>query len=140
VQVQFSQTVERARAVSRRYSLFVKVTVTPPPTATPTAPYTYRMAAYSLNRNYATGADTYTEQTDPAPIEITLPKEFRITNVTSATDLTLMGPFGRLNSAPRHTYCFQRRNDNSLLARVDVLGVTGKVVARGLQSNGTTCP
>jgi prepilin-type N-terminal cleavage/methylation domain-containing protein len=140
VQLQFSQTVERARAVSRRYSLFVRVTVTPPTTVNPNAPYKYKMAAYSLNRDYSTGADTYTEQTDPAPIEITLPDEFRISNVTTATDLTLMGPFGRLNSAPRHTYCFQRRNDNNLLARVDVLGVTGKVVARGLQSNGTTCP
>jgi type IV pilus assembly protein PilA len=139
-QLQFSQTVERARAVSRRYSLFVRVTVTPPSTANPNAPYKYEMAAYSLNRNYATGTDTYVKQTDPAPIEVTLPDEMRITNITTTTNLVLMGPFGRLNSAPRHSYCFQRRGDNNLLARVDVLGVTGKVVARGIQSNGATCP
>jgi prepilin-type N-terminal cleavage/methylation domain-containing protein len=139
-QLQFSQTVERARAISRRYSLFVRVTVTPPTTANPNGPYKYKMAAYSLNRNYMTGTDTYTIQADPAPIEVTLPNEIRITNITAATDLVLMGPFGRLNSAPRHSYCFQRRGDNNLLARVDVLGVTGKVVARGIQSNGATCP
>jgi type IV pilus assembly protein PilA len=140
-QLQFSQTVERARALSRRYSLFVRVTVTPPSPATPSAPYKYEMAAYSLNRNYATGVDTYTKQADPAPVEVTLPEDLRISNITSTTSLVLMGPFGRLNSAPRHSYCFQRRNDNNYLARVDVLGVTGKVVARGVQSNGsTTCP
>ena len=141
-QLQFSQTVERARTLSRRYSLFVKVTVKPPLNAN--APYTYRMAASKLVRNYATGADSYTEVTDPAPEEFSLPIEMRITNVTATTaaaaELVLMGPFGRLNSAPRHSYCFQRVGDNNLLARVDVLGVTGKVVARGIQSNGATCP
>jgi type IV pilus assembly protein PilA len=137
-QLEFSQTVERARALSRRYSLFVRVTVTPPANAT--GLYKYEMAAYSLTRNYTTGADSYVKQTDPAPIEVTLPDEMRISNITTTTDLVLMGPFGRLNGAPRYSYCFQRRGDNNLLARVDVLGVTGKVVARGLQSNGATCP
>jgi type IV pilus assembly protein PilA len=137
-QLQFSQTIERARTISRRYSLFVKVTVTPP--ASTNAPYTYRMAASKLVRDYVTGADSYTEVTDPVPEEFTLPTEMRITNITAATELVLMGPFGRLNSAPRHSYCFQRTGDNNLLARVDVLGVTGKVVARGVQSNGATCP
>jgi type IV pilus assembly protein PilA len=137
-QLQFSQTVERARALSRRYSLFVRVTVTPP--ANTTGSYKYEMAAYSLTRNYTTGADSYTKQTDPAPIEITLPDEMRISNITTTTDLVLMGPFGRMNGAPRYSYCFQRKGDNNLLARVDVLGVTGKVVARGIQTNGTTCP
>ena len=137
-QLQFSQTIERARTLSRRYSLFVKVTVKPPASAN--APYTYRMAASKLVRNYATGADSYTEVTDPAPEDYSLPTEMRITNITAATELVLMGPFGRLNSAPRHSYCFQRQNDNNLLARVDVLGVTGKVVDRGVQTDGATCP
>jgi type IV pilus assembly protein PilA len=141
-QLQFSQTVERARALSRRYSQFVKVTVMPPSSGTPDAPYTYEMAAYTVTRNYTTGADdTYTKvTTDPAPVVVALPDDLRITNITANTDLILMGPFGRLNSAPRHSYCFQRRGDNNLLARVDVLGVTGKVVARGVQTDGATCP
>jgi type IV pilus assembly protein PilA len=137
-QLQFSQTVERARALSRRYSLFVRVTVTPPANAT--GSYKYELATYSLTRNYTTGTDSYTKQTDPAPMEITLPSEMRISNITTTTDLVLMGPFGRLNGVPRYSYCFQRKGDNNLLARVDVLGVTGKVVARGVQTNGATCP
>jgi hypothetical protein len=64
----------------------------------------------------------------------------KITNLSVLTidpifeKISITGPFGRTGAAAQ-AYCFGLDNDD-LIARVDVIGVTGKAVIRAL----TTTP
>jgi type IV pilus assembly protein PilA len=136
-QLQVATSIERARGLSRRYSFAFQFAAE----KNASNKFQYSTTAQSFNRNYASKTETYTNVSDPAPSTVELPANITISNVSSTTPVSfrMFGPFGRMNSAARVTLCVRHASNPNLLARIDVLGVTGKVVARGIESN-PTCP
>jgi type IV pilus assembly protein PilA len=137
-QLQVATSIERARGTSRRYSYYIQFKAE----LNVAGEYQFSNTAQSYVRDYENKTVTYPTVTSPAPITAALPQNIQISNVTTnnPVEFRMAGPFGRLQTAARITLCLKHTADPNLLARIDVLGVTGKVVTRGIQSNGATCP
>jgi type IV pilus assembly protein PilA len=142
VQVQFAQTVERARGLARRYGYTYEIRLHPQKSTAPTRNFWFEAIPqqqtidYSLASN-STANKTKTTPTDAPTLTFDLPLglKYVTTSVDPAYDyFVINGPFGRTDASAK-TYCFGLYNDN-LIAQVDVIGVTGKAVVRALS---TTC-
>jgi type IV pilus assembly protein PilA len=147
VQVQFAQTIERARGLARRYGYTYEVRLHPKKTTAPTRNFWFEAVPQQQTIDYslastATANTTKTTPTDAPTLTFDLPAGTKITNLSALTidpifeKISITGPFGRVGVAMQ-LYCFGLDNDN-LIARVDVIGVTGKAVIRALTT--TACP
>jgi type IV pilus assembly protein PilA len=147
VQVQFAQTIERARGLARRYGYSYEIRLHPKKTTAPTRNFWFEAIPQQQSINYAlastaTANTTKTTPTDAPTLTYELPAGIKIAYLVNNVDpgfdgFTITGPFGRTDVGAKK-YCFGLDNDD-LIAQVDVLGVTGKAVARAFKTSTTSC-
>lgn len=148
-QVQFSQTIERARSLSRRYSRYYWIEVKPP-VVSPAKNFSYRISPRSFSRDYVNGSTSYPEVPDsdtnkPPVVDLTLPAGISLYDVSgnkaldSTQTIRIAGPFGRLDSASSSSFCLMIAGSSKASAEVQILGVTAKVVNRGIKYGNTPC-
>jgi prepilin-type N-terminal cleavage/methylation domain-containing protein len=90
VQVQFAQTVERARGLSRRYGYTYEVRMHPSKATAPTRNFWFEAVPQQQSTNYAlaktaTANTTKTTPTDAPTLTFDLPKGLKITNLSVLT-------------------------------------------------------
>jgi prepilin-type N-terminal cleavage/methylation domain-containing protein len=148
-QVQFAQTVERARSLTRRFSRFYQIEIRPP-VASPKKNYSYRISPREFQRDYVNGTTQYpeiaaTDTNKPPVVEVVLPEGISLYDVAgnkkldTTQTLRFAAPFGRSDSAATFSLCFLNDGSNNVSGEVQVLGVTAKVVTRGIKSGNTPC-
>ena len=142
-QGQFTQAVERARSLSRRYSRTYKLSLSTAPNGT----VSYATVAQDTSRESSTGALLYqpVAATNAPPGDAgAFAAGVRVAPVpsTASPELIFKGPFGRLVSAtPAVTFCLTLESSATKpWTEVSVLGVTGKAVSRAIGQGQTTCP
>ena len=155
-QTEFGQVIERARGLTRRYSRNYWIEVMPPGTvAGKQVEYRLRAAPHMYVRNLAAGTVNDgeipdTEANKPPIVLFEFPKGVRVfvrqssgayQDVAAAGTqvIRLAGPFGRLDDVTKKAYCFALdTSSTNPSGKLDILGVTGKVVHRGIE-NGALC-
>jgi type IV pilus assembly protein PilA len=146
VQVQFAQTIERARGLARRYGYSYEIRLHPPKTTAPIQNYWFEAIPQQQTTDYSLASTstvntTKTTPTDAPTLTFDLPTGTRIAYLANNVDpgfdgFIITGPFGRTDASAKK-YCFGLDNDD-LIAQVDVLGVTGKAVVRAFKTATTS--
>ena len=144
-QTQLTQTVDRARTLSRRFGRNYLIEVRLPTTGANPKNYSYRISPRRFVRDYVNGTTSYPEVPDtdsnkPPVFEIELPKGIGFGALANNTSVRIAGPFGRLADVSTNKFCFVLLDSSTpISAGVELLGVTGKVVSRGLSNGNTSC-
>ena len=140
-QSQFTQVLERARNLARRYSRAYQLDIA----AFQNNAVAYTTTPRATQRNTTTGVLEYVPvANNPPPSDqgvFTAGVKITPIGATPAPPLVFLGPFGRLDGPEVTTYCLTLASSvTKPWTEVSVLGVTGKVVSRGIQQGRTDCP
>jgi prepilin-type N-terminal cleavage/methylation domain-containing protein len=133
IQAQVATTIERARSLSRRYSYNYRITINPV-SALPNTKSDIRAEAVNSTGVVVTGYPTLLER---------IPSDIRIlgrrlnANPFSNSSLTIVynGPFGRLDADNISIVIGKSTASGQLKTEVDMLGITGQVIRRGVTQN-----
>jgi hypothetical protein len=96
-----------------------------------------RRYSYSYTLTFNLAAKTYsfappvTAATGTPKIDGTLPKDAKF--VAVPTPVTITAPFGRVNTVSPNSIQLGLTNSSGITAKIDMVGVTGMVIARGIE-------
>ncbi len=123
-QAQLSTDIERARSFSRRYSYNYRVTLT------------ISTRSYVIEPITGTPPAAVTVVAGYPKITATLPSNIQVISTvpSAATALVFIytGPYGRLNASNYSMRIGYGNGANDLKTDVDLVGVTGQVIRRGI--------
>jgi prepilin-type N-terminal cleavage/methylation domain-containing protein len=133
VQAQVATTIERARSLSRRYSYNYRITINPV-SALPNTKSDIRAEAVNSLGVVVAGYPTLVEKIS-SDIRILGRRLSSGTLSNSSLTLTYNGPFGRIDADNVSIVIGKSTASDELKTEVDMLGVTGQVIRRGVTQN-----